>query len=264
MLTEVKNQIRIVGKSIRYALQREMLNKFTFFSNIIFMILNNGCFIIQWIILFALKDSIGGYSLKQVLLLWGLASGTFGISHFFFKEAYNLSDSINKGKLDNFLVQPKNVLLSLITSSVEVSALGDILYAYIILFIYGFTLKSFLLLTLFIVLGGIIMTSMSVIWGSLAFWFGKAETIANNANGLMTSFATYPDGIFKGIVRLLLYTIVPIGFANYLPVQIITDFNIYYLFVVVSVTILFILLSFFMFYRGLKKYSSSNLMNVRI
>ena len=108
------------------------------------------------------------------------------------------------------------------------------------------------------------MTSMSVIWGSLAFWFGKAETIANNANGLMTSFATYPDGIFKGTVRLLLYTIVPIGFANYLPVQIITDFNIYYLFVVVSVTILFILLSFFMFYRGLKKYSSSNLMNVRI
>ena len=87
MLTEVKNQIRIIGKSIKYALQREMLNKFTFFSNIIFMILNNGCFLVQWIILFALKDSIGGYSLKQVLLLWGMASGTFGVSHFFFKEA---------------------------------------------------------------------------------------------------------------------------------------------------------------------------------
>ena len=28
MLTEVKNQIRIIGKSIKYALQREMLNKF--------------------------------------------------------------------------------------------------------------------------------------------------------------------------------------------------------------------------------------------
>ena len=264
MLTEVKNQIRIVGKSIRYAIQREMLNKFTFFSNIIFMILNNGCFIIQWVILFALKDSIGGYSLRQVLLLWGLASGTFGISHFFFKEAYNLSDSINKGKLDNFLVQPKNVLLSLITSSVDVSALGDILYAYIILFIYGFTLKTFLLLTLFITTGGIIMTSVAVIWGSLAFWFGKAETIANNANGLMTSFATYPDGIFKGIVRLLFYTIIPIGFANYLPVQIITDFNIFNFFVVISVTLLFILVSFFIFYKGIKKYSSSNLMNVRV
>ena len=264
MLTEVKNQIRIVGKSIKYALQREMLNKFTFFSNIVFMILNNGCFIIQWIILFALKDSIGGYSLRQVLLLWGLASGTFGISHFFFKEAYNLSDSINKGKLDNFLVQPKNVLLSLITSSVEVSALGDIIYAYIILFIYGFTIKTFLLLTLFMVTGGIILTSVAIIWGSLAFWFGKAETIANNANGLMLSFATYPDGIFKGIVRLLFYTIIPIGFANYLPVQIITDFNIFNFFLVISITILFILLSFFIFYRGLKKYSSSNLMNVRV
>ena len=264
MLTEVKNQIRIVGKSIKYAIQREMLNKFTFFSNIIFMILNNGCFIIQWVILFALKDSIGGYSLRQVLLLWGLASGTFGISHFFFKEAYNLSDSINKGKLDNFLVQPKNVLLSLITSSVDVSALGDIIYAFIVLAIYGITLKTFLLFTLFITTGGIIMTSIAIIWGSLAFWFGKAETIANNANGLMTSFATYPDGIFKGIVRILFYTIIPTGFANYLPVQIITDFNIFNFFVVISVTLLFILVSFFIFYKGIKKYSSSNLMNVRV
>ena len=227
MLTGAKNQIRIVFKSIKYALQREMLNKFTFFSNIIFMILNNGCFIVQWIILFAIKDSIGGYSLKQVLLLWGLAASTFGFSHFFFKESYDISDSINKGKLDNYLVQPKNVLLSLITSSVDVSAIGDILYGYIVLVIYGITLKSFLLFTLFSITDGIIITSTAVIWGSLAFWFGKTEMVANTVNGLTTSFATYPDGIFKGIVKVLFYTLIPIGFANYLPIHIITDFNIY-------------------------------------
>jgi len=264
MLTEVKNQLKVLGKSIKYALQREMLNKFTFFSNIIFMILNNGCFIVQWIILFAIKDSIGGYSLKQVLLLWGLAASTFGFSHFFFKESYDLSDSINTGKLDNYLIQPKNVLLSLITSSVEVSAIGDILYGYIILCIYGLTIKSFLLFTLFTILGGIVLTAVAVIWGSLAFWFGKTEMISNTANGLMTSFATYPDGIFKGVVRLLFYTIIPIGFANYMPIQIMTDFNVYYLFIVISVTGLLVLISFLLFNRGLKRYSSSNLMNVRI
>lgn len=264
MLTEVKNQIKITILSIKYALQREMLNKFTFFSNIIFMILNNGCFIVQWIILFAIKENIGGYSLKQVLLLWGLAASTFGFSHFFFKESYDLSDSINKGKLDNYLIQPKNVLLSVISSSVEVSAIGDILYGYIVLCIYGLTIKTFLLFTLFTVLGGIILTSVAVIWGSLAFWFGKTEMISNTANGLMTSFATYPDGIFKGIVRILFYTIIPIGFANYMPIQIMTDFNIYYLFIVISVTLLLVLISFLLFNRGLKKYSSSNLMNARV
>ena len=82
MLTEVKNQLKVNFLSVKYALMREMLNKTTFLMNVIFMILNNACFIVQWIILFSLKDNIGGYGLKQVLLLWGLTSATFGISHF--------------------------------------------------------------------------------------------------------------------------------------------------------------------------------------
>ena len=51
MLMEVKNQIKVVLLSTKYAIEREMLNKVTFVSNIIFMILNNSSFIIQWIIL---------------------------------------------------------------------------------------------------------------------------------------------------------------------------------------------------------------------
>lgn len=123
MLMEVKNQIKVNILSTKYALEREMLNKVTFVSNIIFMILNNASFIVQWVILYAIKDNIGGYSFKQVLLLWGLAAIGYGVSRFFFKNAFNLSDMINTGKLDNYLVQPKNVLLAAITSDVEVSAL---------------------------------------------------------------------------------------------------------------------------------------------
>ena len=77
MLTEAKNQIKISVLSIKYALMREMLNKVTFISNVLFMILNNASFIVQWIILFAIKDNIAGYGIKQVLLLWGIASITF-------------------------------------------------------------------------------------------------------------------------------------------------------------------------------------------
>ena len=264
MLMEVKNQFKVTFLSVKYALQREMLNKVTFISNIIFMILNNACFIVQWVILYSLKDNVGGYSFNQVILLWGLAAGTFGISRFFFKEAFNLSDIINKGKLDTFLIQPKSVLISCITSSVEVSAIGDILYAYIMLFIYGISIKAFLLFTLFIICGGLVVTSISIIFNSLSFWFGKVEVIANTVNSLMINFATYPDGIFKGIVKLLFYTLIPIGFVNYIPIKIICEFNIINFIIVLFVSIIFILLAYVIFKMGLKKYSSSNLMNARI
>ena len=264
MLMAVKNQIKVACLSIKYALQREMLNKVTFFSNIIFMILNNACFIIQWVIIYSLKNNVGGYSFKQILLLWGIAAGTFGVAHFFFKEAFNLSDTINTGKLDAYLIQPKNVLISSITSSVEVSCIGDMIYGWIMLFLYGFSIKNALLFLFFSITGGLIIASLAVIFGSLSFWFGRVEIVANTINNLMTTFATYPEGIFKGFVKVLFYTLLPIGFVNYIPINLLNEFSLLQFGIVFFITILFVALAFFLFYKGLKRYSSSNLMNARV
>lgn len=263
MLMVVKNQIRITILSIKYALMREMLNKTTFITNIVFMILNNASFLIQWVILFSLKKNIGGYNIKQVILLWGIASLTYGISHFFFKKAFDLSETINNGKLDVFLVQPKNVLIQAITTDVEPSAIGDMIYGYIMLFIYGISLKNFLLFTLFGICGSLIITSITIIFSSLSFWFQKSDLIVDTINRLMVNIATYPDGIFKGLTKILLYTIIPVGIVNYIPIKVLTEFNIYLTLISILVTTLLVLLSFIIFNKGLKRYSSSNLMIAR-
>ena len=264
MLTAVKNQIKVTAMSIKYALMRQMINKVTFIMNILFMILNNGSFLIQWIILFSIKDEVGGYGFKQVLLFWGIAAGIFGVSRFFFYKSFSLSDTINEGKLDSYLVQPKNVLISVITSDVSVSALGDIIYGYIMLGIYGITVENFLLFTFLIICGGLTVTNISVIFGSLSFWFSKSDVLMDTVNNLMVNFATYPDGIFKGITKIILYTIVPVGLVTYIPVNLIIHFNLKMFLVVIGVTLLFISCAFFMFYKGLKRYSSSNLMISKI
>ncbi len=264
MLMAVKNQIKVSTLAIKYALMREMLNKVSFITNIVFMILNNASFIIQWVVLYSLKDNVGGLTFKQVLLLWGLAAITFGISRFFFKKAFNLSDIINTGKLDAHLVQPKNVLLAVITSDVEPSALGDILYGFIMLCLYGINIKNILLFIFFAISGGLVLTSIAIIFGSLSFWFSRADMIADTTNSLMTNFATYPEGIFKGSIKILFYTIIPIGFINYMPIDIMSNFNLINLIIIVIFTCFVITLAFFIFYRGLKRYSSSNLMNARM
>lgn len=264
MLTAVKNQIKVTFLSIKYACMRQMLNKATFITNILFMILNDASFIIQWIVLFSLKDNVGGYEFKQVLLFWGMAAGIYGISRFFFYKAFSLSDIINEGKLDSYLVQPKNVLISVVSSDISVSAIGDLLYAYIVLFIYGATVENFLLFTFFIICGGITVSNISIITSSLSFWFSKSDAIMDTENTLMVNFATYPDGIFKGITKIILYTIVPVGLTNYIPVRLLIHFDIKLFLAVIGTTILFMGLAFFVFYKGLKRYSSSNLMISKI
>lgn len=264
MLMEVKKELKVFILSFKYAVMREMLNKTTFITNILFMILNNASFIVQWIILYSLKSNIGGYSLKEVLLLWALAASTYGLAHLFFENAFNLSDIINNGKLDSYIVQPKNILLSSITSEIKISAIGDILYGYIILFIYGITIKNFLLFTLFTITGGLLFVSIIIIINSLSFWINNADLIADTEERLLVQFATYQDGIFKGITKILLYSIIPVGIINYIPIKLIINFDYKLLLLILLITILLVVLANIIFNNGLKRYSSSNLMSARI
>ena len=108
------------------------------------------------------------------------------------------------------------------------------------------------------------MVCLTVITASLSFWFGKVELLSHTLNTFITSFSTYPEGIFKGFIKVIFYTLIPIGFISYLPVNILTTFHYTKILIVLGVTLLSIVLTFIVFYKGLKKYSSSNLMNVRI
>lgn len=263
MLTGAKNQFRLLLLSVKYNLMKEMTNRVTFLTNIIFMILNNASFIIQWMILFSLKDDIGGYQMREVLTLWALAASTFGVSHIFFCRAYDLHDLIINGKLDSFLVQPKNVLLSAISSRSNVSAIGDTLYGYIIMVILHLELKTLLLFTYFTMTGAIIITAIAVLGGSLSFYIVRGDLVASNVNNTIIHLSTYPDGIFKGVVRLFLFTIIPVGMVNYLPVQLLFEWNLRSFLMITLFAIAITFLAFLVFYRGLRRYSSGNLMSAR-
>ena len=264
MLTAAKNQIKVTLLTTKYAVMREMLNKATFLSNVIFMILNNSTFLIQWFLLLSIKESIGGYDIHKILYLWGLASLSYGVAHFFFKGAFHIGEIINEGKLDSYMVQPKNILISVSTASCSPSAMGDIIYGFVLFFVNDPSIVNFLLYTLFGITGGLIVTSVAIILNSLSFWFARTDSIADAGMNLMTTFATYPGTIFKGATKIILYTIVPLGATAYIPIDILTNFDWKYTLIVVGVTVLFVFLAFLIFYRGLKRYASSNLMSARI
>ena len=94
MLMAAKNQVRVCALSIKHNIMREMLNQVTFFMNVTFMILNNASILIQWFILFRLREEIGGYTMREIMLLWGLTAASFGLSHILFARVYSLPELI--------------------------------------------------------------------------------------------------------------------------------------------------------------------------
>ena len=128
----------------------------------------------------------------------------------------------------------------------------------------GFGIGAILLFLLFTVTGAVIITAFALLMGSLSFWFVRMEIFGNQMQNVLISFATYPDGIFKGGVKYLLYYIIPTGMMVYLPVHVITDFNPKSLLTVLGYALGLSVLAVGVFYRGLRRYSSGNLMEARL
>ena len=256
MLTAVKNQLRVCALSVKYNIMREMLNKVTFVTNVLFMMLNNATFIVQWVILLRLRDDVGGYTMREVMLLWGLAASSCGLSQILFARVFALPDS--------YLVQPKNVLLSVMTSATNTSAIGDLLYGLLLICVFCFSVERLLLFLLFTVTGAGLVTAFALLMGSLSFWFVRSELFASHMINSVITFDTYPDGIFKGAARILLYNVIPVGMMIYHPVHVMIEFDAAKLLAVLGYLVLLSALAVFVFYRGLRRYSSSSLMAARM
>ena len=263
MLTVVKNNFKIMFLSIKYNLMRCMENNVAFMTSIIMMIFNNASFIIQWLTIFALKETVGSYTLNDVMLFWAVSSGSFGLAHILFNGIHKLPDYIEEGKLDAYLTMPKNVLCYVATSSLEPSAFGDLIYGYLALIIFNFSIKNILLYTLLIILGSLIFTCFAVILNSITFFIFRFSYVTEALKEVFLNGCLYPDVIFKRAVKIIFFTLIPSAFASWIPVHLLMNFSLNKFLILIIFTIFIIILAFIVFYRGLKNYSSSNLMEIR-
>ena len=77
------------------------------------------------------------------------------------------------------------------------------------------------LLLLAIVTSAIVFLACGVLFFSLAFWLGKVDSLARQLWELLITFSLYPEPLFGGLLRLALFTILPAGFAAYVPVRVV-------------------------------------------
>lgn len=261
----VRKNLALIFKYLKLNLQKEAQYKTSFILQIIMMIANNAFFIIQWIIIFTITEDIGGYGFNDILLIWGIAAGGYGVAHLFFEGVFHVSEQVYEGKLDVFLTQPKNVLINVACSKCSPSAIGDILYLFVVLIIIGAPWWWYFAVIPVIVLGGLIYAGMVMCYQTLSFHVRKGDSLSEMANFIMTGFNTYPPVIFNIVTKAILYTAVPAGFMVFVPVKyIFLSFNIWWILGMIGVTIFIVGLALLLFKLGLKKYNSGNLMGGRL
>lgn len=245
----------------KFNLSASMEYRSSFLIQVFGMILNNVSFAFFWWLLFEKISTIGGYGYLDVMLLWSLISISFGVTFVLFGNLNRLSNMIARGELDAYLLQPKDPVLNILASKTNISAWGDILYGLCLytLINHG-RLKEMLLLILFTFCGVCIITGFLLTVNSLAFFFGNVNSLAGLAFEMVVTFSIYPEGIFKGIVRWLLFTLIPAGMITMMPVRYLQSGNLGTLGLIVLVSIFWMVLGYKTFQCGLKQYESGNLM----
>lgn len=264
MLTEVKSNIKYIILSIKYNVQREMLNRGSFLTNVLLMMLNNASIVVQWLVFFSLKPDFGGYTFEDEMLAVALSTVTYGMTYLFFAGVDNIAKYIEQGALDKYLTKPKSPLIGVLTSKTQISALGDLLFGIIIFFIYYHNPIQFLLFLVCSFFSFIIMLSFFIIVNSITFWFIRFADTKQAFTDSYISFSLYPYTVFGNAVTVLMHTIIPVGFAIFLPVTLFQDFTVIKLLILIGFAIFNMVFAIFIFNRGLKRYTSSNMAVVNV
>lgn len=261
----VKKNIKLIFDYFKLNIKKEWQYKTSFIMQVVTMILNDLFFIIQWLIIFSLVDNIGGYGFKETMLLWGVCAGSYGFSHLFFAGAWRIREYVYDGKMDVYFTQPKNLLINICASDTYISGFGDIIYAFIILFIIKAPWWWFLALIPVIVLSGLMYLSMYIVYVSLCFYIKGGDVIAHSVESTVLKVSNYPPAIFSNVVKIIMCTVIPVVFYSFVPVEsIFINFNPLYILVYILATIVWVVLAFVCFYKGVKRYSSGSVTGGRL
>lgn len=260
MLTAVKNNLSVMKAYFLLNLSASMEYRTSFLIQMVGMMLNNVSFAFFWWLLFWRFPDIGGYGYGDVMMLWAISSAGFGVCFILFGNSGRLVEMIVTGELDSYLLQPKNVLLSAISSKTVVSAWGDLVYGFILFFIIrGLDIGALLLFIGFTLTAALILGAVLISFNALAFWFGDMRSLGGLVLEFMITFTIYPAGIFDGFAKFVLFSVLPAGFVTMIPVQVMKNFELKWVILTLIVTAVWVFLAFFIFGKGLKKYESGNL-----
>jgi ABC-2 type transport system permease protein len=75
---------------------------------------------------------------------------------------------------------------------------------------------------------------------------------------LLVTFSLYPEPLFGGALRFVLFTVLPAGFVGYLPVRILHGPSLTNVTILLIVALAYLGLAAVIFDRGLRRYASGS------
>ena len=167
--------------------------------------------------------NLNGWTLSQLIFIYGFAQIPRGIDHLFTDNIWLVAwRMVVNGDFDRYMLRPMNVFFQIICEKLQPDAVGELLIGTILIIMSlskGIVIVDGMHIVMFIVsviAGAVIYTSVKLLFASLSFWIKRSGPFLQVAYE-MADFAKYPVEIYSKPIQFILTFVIPFAFVAYFP-----------------------------------------------
>ncbi|RST21811.1 transporter, partial [Streptomyces sp. WAC04770] len=175
------------------------------------------------VLMFTHVDALGGYTLPEIALLYGVSATAFGLADLLLGSMERLGRRVRDGTLDTLLVRPVPVLAQVAADRFALRRIGRITQGLAVLAYALFTLDiawtplKVAMLPLMVITGAAVFGAVFVSGAAFQFVAQDASQVQSAFTYGGATLLQYPPTIFaKDLVRGVTF-VVPLAFVSWLP-----------------------------------------------
>jgi viologen exporter family transport system permease protein len=217
------NALRLYGRYIGVSMRGQMQYRVSFVLQSLGQFLVNGIeFLATWA-LFHRFGSLGGWTLAEVAVLYGLVHTEWGITDATGRGLDLFGGMVKAGDFDRLLLRPRGAILQLMGQELTLRRIGRISQGLLVLawglYAAGVMLTPAKAMLLFATVAGgwCFFTGLLVLQATMCFWTTESLEVMNTLTYGGCETARYPMTIYGPRFRKLFTYVVPLACVTYFP-----------------------------------------------
>lgn len=208
-----------VSASVRGQLQHRAAT----FALALGQLLGTGLEFVGALVLLTRFGAIGGWTLSEIAVLYGIVHVGFALAELFARGFDNFERMIRAGEFDRVLLRPRSAALQVLAGEVQLSRLGRTVQGLVVL---GFgvhanadtwTASSSSLLAIAVLAGACTFAGTFVLQATICFWTVSGLELANTVTYGAVQSNQYPLPIYPRWMQRLFTYVVPVAATSYWP-----------------------------------------------
>ncbi|MEU0130579.1 MULTISPECIES: ABC transporter permease [unclassified Streptomyces] len=215
--------VRAYGLIVAMWLRSTLAYRASFVMTTVGNFLMTGFDFVAIMLMFSHVDALGGFTLAEIALLYGVAATAFGLCDLLLGSVDRLGQRVRDGTFDTLLVRPVPVLAQVAADRFALRRLGRLTQALLVL---GYALVTLdiawtplkvVMLPVMVLSGAAIFGAVFVVGGAFQFFTQDASEVQNAFTYGGTTLLQYPPSVFaRELVRGVTF-VVPLAFVSWLP-----------------------------------------------